>query len=128
MVMTGATALMSGGGPNPGMMGPGVGINPMMDMSGMMGPVGIAMNGGDMGMQMQPGGPMMPMQDGRQMIQEGAGPGMSNGAIEQGGHMMQEGFGPPGPMINMGMGGEKVGALRSRWPGRGMRVSLGERA
>jgi len=130
MVMTGATALMSGGGPNPGMMGPGV----MMDMSGMMGPMGIGMNG-DMGMGMQPGGPMMQVDgrqmmgvDGRGMMQvqdggqgQGGGIGVSGGGVvgvggsgtpEQGGgvgvQMMQDGFGGAGGpgMMGMGMGGD----------------------
>jgi pre-mRNA 3'-end-processing factor FIP1 len=101
MVMTGATAMMSGGGPNPGMMGPGVGMNPMMDMSGMNAMNMMGMNG-DMGMQMQTGGPMM---------QEGPGPVQGSGATpEQGVHMgMQDGFGPGGPgpgMMGMGMGGD----------------------
>jgi pre-mRNA 3'-end-processing factor FIP1 len=46
MVMTGATALMSGAGANPaGMMG--APMNPMMDMSGMMGmdPLGMMAEG-----------------------------------------------------------------------------------
>ncbi|KAF8899254.1 Fip1 motif-domain-containing protein [Infundibulicybe gibba] len=50
MVMTGTSAMMNNAGANGGMMGPGV----MMDMSGMMGPMGMGMNG-DMNM----GGAMM---------------------------------------------------------------------
>ena len=42
MVMTGTNAMLTNGGPNPGMMGPGV----MMDMSGMMNPMAMGMNGG----------------------------------------------------------------------------------
>ncbi|EGO05291.1 hypothetical protein SERLA73DRAFT_174374 [Serpula lacrymans var. lacrymans S7.3] len=109
MVMTGANAMMSGAGPNPNMMGPAVGMNPMMDMSGMgpmnMGPMGMGMNG-DLAMQMQAGGPMM---------QEAPGPGPagpvgSSGTPEQGVQMgMQDGFGGGGPgpgMMGMGMGGD----------------------
>lgn len=92
MVMTGATAMMNGGGANPNMMG---GMNPMMDMSGMGGMMGMGMNG-DMNM----GGPMM---------QEGQGGPVTGGTPEQGGQMgMQEGFGgaPGGGMMGMGMGNE----------------------
>lgn len=96
MVMTGATAMMNGGGPNPNMM---AGMNPMMDMSGMggmnMGPMGMGMNG-DMQMQMQQGGPMMP---------EGQGQGPS----EQAQMAMPDGYaqGPNGQgMMGMNMGGE----------------------
>ena len=102
MVMTGATAMMNNGAPNPNMMG---GINPMMDMSGMggmsMGPMGMGMNG-DMSMQMQQGGPMM---------QEGPvqGPG-TNPTQEQNVQMgMPDGYGSGGPgpgMMSMGMGGD----------------------
>jgi pre-mRNA 3'-end-processing factor FIP1 len=102
MVMTGATAMMNNGAPNPSMMG---GMNPMMDMSGMggmnMGPMGMGMNG-DMSMQMQPSVPMM---------QEG--PGQVPGTVaapEQGVQIgMQDGYGPGGPgpaMMGMGMGGD----------------------
>ncbi|KAH7915681.1 hypothetical protein BJ138DRAFT_1122388 [Hygrophoropsis aurantiaca] len=106
MVMTGANAMMANGGPNPNMMGAGVGMNPMMDMSGMagmnMGPMGMPMNG-DMGMQMQPGGAIM--QDG-----SGAVPVGTNGTPEQGVQMgMQDGYGVGGPgpaMIGMGMGND----------------------
>ena len=123
MVMTGATAMMSAGGPNPGMMGTGVGLNQMMDIAGMMGPMGMPMNG-DMGMQMQPVAPMM---DGRQMgmvegraimgVQEGGpvqGPGGS-GTPEQtvpvgmGGPMIGDNFGGGNPaqaMMGMNMGGD----------------------
>jgi pre-mRNA 3'-end-processing factor FIP1 len=96
MVMTGATAMMSGGGPNPGMMGA---INPMMDMSGMMGSMGMGGMNGDMGMQMQPGGPM---------IHEGStGSGQVVGTSEQMGIPDVMGTGGPGPgMMGMGMGGE----------------------
>ncbi|KAF8079113.1 hypothetical protein FPV67DRAFT_1604394 [Lyophyllum atratum] len=101
MVMTGTTAMMNGGA-NPGMMGGGV----MMDMSGMMGPMGMGM-GGDMGMGM--GGPMMQMQDGGQMQQGGVG--VNSGTPEQvGGNvgMMQDGFNgqAQGDMMNLGMGNE----------------------
>jgi pre-mRNA 3'-end-processing factor FIP1 len=107
MVMTGATTMMSAG-PNP-MMGPGVGMNPMMDMSGMgpmnMGPMGMGMNG-DMQMQMQAGGPMM--QDGP--IPVPGGPAGSNGTPEQAVQMgMPDGFGPGGPgaaMMGMNMGSD----------------------
>lgn len=117
MVMTGATAMMAGGGPNPGMMAPGVGMNPMMhDMSGMgpmgMGPMGMGMNG-DMGMQMPPGGPMM--QDGPGPVPGpggsaiGPGPSVTPEQGMQGQMNMQDGFGPGGPgpgMMGMNMGGE----------------------
>lgn len=99
MVMTGATAMMNGGGPNPNMM---AGMNPMMDMSGMggmnMGPMGMGMNG-DMQMQMQQGGPMMP---------EGQGQG-PNGPSDQVQMAMPDGYnqGPNGQgMMGMNMGGE----------------------
>ena len=96
MVMTSATTMMSGGGPNPGMMG---GMNPMMDMSGMMGTMGMPGMNGEMGMQMQSGGPMM---------HEGnAGPVPVVGAPEQMG--MTDGMGAAGPgpgMMGMGMGGD----------------------
>lgn len=100
MVMTGANAMMNNAGPNANMM-------PMMDMSGMMGPMGMGMNG-DMGM----GGPMMQgmMSDGGQG-QQGVGVGVlpTNATSEQvnGVGMMQDGFnsGASG-MMNMGMGGE----------------------
>jgi pre-mRNA 3'-end-processing factor FIP1 len=104
MVLTGTTAMMNGGGPNAGMMGPGV----MMDISGMMGPMGMGMGMGDMGM----GNPMMQggmMQDGSQVQQGGVGVG--NGTPEQAGAnvaMMQDGFNQQagGGMMNMGMGGD----------------------
>ncbi|GLB43517.1 putative fip1 motif containing protein [Lyophyllum shimeji] len=101
MVMTGTTAMMNGAG-NAGMMGGGV----MMDMAGMMGPMGMGMGmGGDMGMS----GAMMQMQDGAQMQQGGVG--VNAGTPEQvGGNvgMMQDGFNgqAQGEMMNMGMGGE----------------------
>ncbi|KAF8963947.1 hypothetical protein BDZ97DRAFT_1904746 [Flammula alnicola] len=101
MVMTGANAMMNNAGPNPAMMGPGV----MMDMSGMMGPMGI-----DMSM----GNPMMQgmMTDGGQGQQAGVGGVPGTGTPEQvnGVGMMQEGFNPGagGPMMNMAMGGEYV--------------------
>jgi pre-mRNA 3'-end-processing factor FIP1 len=99
MVMTGANAMMNTA--SQGMMGPSVGMNPMMEMPGMgpmnMGPMGMGMNG-DMGMQMQPGGPLMP---------DGPIPGQvpvgQNGTPEQGVQMgIQDGFGPG----MMGMGGD----------------------
>lgn len=94
MVMTGANAMMNNASAN-NMMGPGVGMNPMMDISGMggmnMGPMGMGMNG-DMAMQ----GPMMP--DG--------GP-QGTGTPEQGVQMgMQDGYGGGGQgpaMMGMGM-------------------------
>ncbi|KAJ7508719.1 hypothetical protein B0H11DRAFT_1966432 [Mycena galericulata] len=103
MVMTGTTAMMNGAG-NPAMMNPGM----MMDMSGMMGPMGMGMNG-DMGMNgamMQVDGRgMMGMQDGGQG-QVGNGVG-GNGTPEQhggGAGMMQEGYGGnPAAMMGMGM-------------------------
>ncbi|EIW87151.1 hypothetical protein CONPUDRAFT_161755 [Coniophora puteana RWD-64-598 SS2] len=99
MVMTGANAMMNNASAN-NMMGPGVGMNPMMDMSGMggmnMGPMGMGMNG-DMGMQ----GPMMP---------DGSGGPQGTGTPEQGGQMgMQDGYGGGGPgpgMMGMGMNNE----------------------
>ncbi|KAI9570152.1 hypothetical protein HD554DRAFT_2037513 [Boletus coccyginus] len=103
MVMTGANAMMnSSSGAN--LLGPTVGMNPMMDMSGigaMNMSMGMSMNG-DLGLQMQGGGPMM---------QDGPGPGpvgpvVANGTSEQGVQMgMQDGFGGgPGPgMMGMGM-------------------------
>ncbi|KAG2155706.1 hypothetical protein DEU56DRAFT_768773 [Suillus clintonianus] len=99
MVVTGANAMMNTA--SQGMMGPNVGMNPMMEMPGMgpmnMGPMGMGMNG-DMGMQMQPGGPLM--QDGPV---PGQGPVGQNGTPEQGVQMgMQDGFGPG----MMGMGGD----------------------
>lgn len=109
MVMTGTTAMMNGGGPNAGMMGP------MMDMSGMMGPMGMGMGMGDMGM----GNPMMQggmMQDASQVQQGGVGVGVGigNGTPEQvGGNvaMMQDGFNGQtgGGMMNMAMGGGDYG-------------------
>jgi len=111
--MTGATTMMSNAGPNP-MMGPGVAMNAMMDMSGMgamnpmnMGPMGMGMNG-DMGMQMQPSGTMM--QD--VPLPGPGGPVGPSAPPEHGVQMgMQDGFGPGGPgpvpgMMNMGMGGD----------------------
>ncbi|EDR15306.1 uncharacterized protein LACBIDRAFT_301408 [Laccaria bicolor S238N-H82] len=103
MVMTGATTMMNGAGP--GMMGPGV----MMDMSGMMGPMSMGMNG-DMSM----GGAMMQgmMQDGGQGQQQGVGIIQGSGTPEQGAgavSMMQDGFNAGaavGGMMNMGIGGE----------------------
>ncbi|KAF8167561.1 hypothetical protein B0H34DRAFT_779259 [Crassisporium funariophilum] len=105
MVMTGTTAMMNNAAANSGMMGPGV----MMDMSGMMGPMGMGMNG-DMGMN----GPMMQgmMADGGQAQQSGVGVIPGNGTPEQVGNgvgMMQDGFNPgAGGMMNMGMGNEFV--------------------
>lgn len=116
MVMTGANAMMNQSS-NANMMGANVGMNPMMDMSGM-GPInipmGIGMNG-DLAMQMQAGGPMM---------QEGPGPVVTNGTPEQGVQMgMQDGFGggAPGPgMMGMGMGGD-YGMQQEQGPmGQGM--------
>lgn len=99
MVVTGANAMMNTA--SQGMMGPSVGMNPMMEMPGMgpmnMGPMGMGMNG-DMGMQMQPGGPLIP--DGPV---PGQGPVGQSGTPEQGVQMgMQDGFGPG----MMGMGGD----------------------
>lgn len=100
MVMTGANAMMNGAA-NTGMMGPGV----MMDMSGMMGPMGMGM---DMGM----GGGMMQMQtDGTGQMQQG----VTNGTPEQGaqgnvavGMIQDAGFNgqQQGDMMGMGMGNE----------------------
>lgn len=114
MVMTGATAMMNNGGPNPGMM-------PMMDMT-MMGPMGMGMGmNSDMGM----GGQMMPV-DGRAMMQDnqvqqsGVGMSMGNGTPEQqvgnGIGMMQDNFnnqGNPG-MMGLSISGDfglQVGSL-----------------
>jgi pre-mRNA 3'-end-processing factor FIP1 len=120
MVMTGANAMMNGSS-NTTMMGPNVGMNPLMDMSGMGAmnmPMGLGMNG-DLGMQMQAGGPMM---------QEVPGPGpmgpvVTNGTPEQGVQMgMQDGFGGgPGPgMMGLGMGGD-YGMQQEQVPmGQGM--------
>ena len=93
MVMTGATAMMNGGGANPNMMG---GMNPMMDMSGMGGMMGMGMNG-DMNM----GGPIM--QDGQ------GGPGTGSTPEQSGQMSLQEGFGggaPGGGMMTIGIGSE----------------------
>jgi pre-mRNA 3'-end-processing factor FIP1 len=108
MVMTGATTMMPTAGPN-AMMGAGVGMNPMMDLSGMntmnamnMGAMGLGMNG-EMGMQMQPGGSMM--QD--VPLPGAGGTGIPSGTPEQGVQMgMSDGFGAagPGPSGMMGMG------------------------
>jgi pre-mRNA 3'-end-processing factor FIP1 len=101
MVMTGATTMMSGGGPN-AMMGAAVGMNPMMDMTGManmnpmaIGPMGMGMSG-DMGMQMM-----------QEVPHSGAGgPGGSTSTPEQGAQMaMPDGFNGGGQM-GMGMGNE----------------------
>ncbi|KAH0837922.1 hypothetical protein J3R83DRAFT_6154 [Lanmaoa asiatica] len=103
MVMTGANAMMNSSS-SANMMGPNVGMNPMLDMSGMGAmnmSMGMGMNG-DLGLQMQGGGPMM---------QDGPGPGpvgpvVTNGTPEQSVQMsMQDGFGGgPGPgMMGMGM-------------------------
>ncbi|KAI5998051.1 hypothetical protein EDD15DRAFT_2243261 [Pisolithus albus] len=116
MVMTGANAMMNQSS-NANMMGANVGMNPMMDMSGM-GPINIPMGmgmNGDLAMQMQAGGPMM---------QEGPGPVVTNGTPEQGVQMgMQDGFGggAPGPgMMGMGMGGD-YGMQQEQGPmGQGM--------
>lgn len=115
MVMTGTTAMMNGGGPNPGMMGPGV----MMDMS-MMGPMGMGMNG-DMGMSNAMMQGMMQVPDGNQGQQ---GVNVGNGTPEHAGGgvgMMQDGFhGGPGAggMMNMSMGndfGMQVRVPRLSW-------------
>lgn len=104
MVMTGANAMMNSNS-SASMMGPNVGMNPMMDMSGigaMNMSLGLGMNG-DLGLQMQGGGPMM---------QDGPGPGpvgpvVANGTSEQGVQLsLQDGFGggPGGPgMMGLGM-------------------------
>jgi len=121
MVMTGANAMMnSNSGAN--MMGPNVGMNPMMDMSGigaMNMSLGLGMNG-DLGLQLQGGGPMM---------QDGPGPGpvgpvVANGTSEQGVQLsMQDGFGggPGGPgMMGMGMNAD-YGMQQEQGPlGQGM--------
>ncbi|KAJ6601441.1 hypothetical protein DFH09DRAFT_1127852 [Mycena vulgaris] len=90
MVMTGTTAMMNGAA-NPAMMGQGM----MMDMSGMMGPMGMNMNG-DMGMS----GPMM--QGGMMGMQDGGQGQVGNGTPEQHG-AMQDGFGGNPGMMGMGM-------------------------
>ncbi|KAI6154009.1 hypothetical protein BKA82DRAFT_4096438 [Pisolithus tinctorius] len=116
MVMTGANAMMNQSS-SANLMGPNVGINPMMDMSGMGAmniPMGMGING-DLAMQMQAGGPMM---------QDGPGPVVTNGTPEQGVQMgMQDGFGggAPGPgMMGMGMGGD-YGMQQEQGPmGQGM--------
>ncbi|KAF8433508.1 hypothetical protein L210DRAFT_3486116 [Boletus edulis BED1] len=120
MVMTGANAMMNSS-PSATMMGPSVGMNPMMDMSGMGAmnmSMGMGMNG-DLGLQMQGGGPMM---------QEGPGPGpvgpvVANGTSEPGVQMgMQDGFGGgPGPgMMGMGMNAD-YGMQQEQGPmGQGM--------
>jgi hypothetical protein len=93
--------MMSGGGPN-AMMGAAVGMNPMMDMSGManmnpmaIGPMGMGMSG-DMGMQMM-----------QEVPHSGAGgPGGSTSTPEQAAQMaMPDGFNGGGQM-GMGMGNE----------------------
>ena len=118
MVMTGTTAMMNGAAANPGMMAPGV----MMDMSGMMGPMGMGMGmAGDMGM----GGGMMQV-DGRGMMPDGAqvqqgGVGIGSGTPEQVGanvSMVQDGYNSGAAqagMMNMGIGGGDFGIqVRSR--------------
>jgi pre-mRNA 3'-end-processing factor FIP1 len=112
MVMTGATTMMSGGGPNT-MMGPAVGMNSLMDMNAMntmnamnMGAMGLGMNG-EMAMQMQPSGPMM--QD--VPLPGPGGPGGPSGTAEQNIQMgMSDGFNTGGPgaggMMGMGMAGD----------------------
>ncbi|KAH7886224.1 hypothetical protein F5I97DRAFT_1878579 [Phlebopus sp. FC_14] len=123
MVMTGANAMMNNSA-NANMMGANVGMNPMMDMSGMGAmnmPMGLGMNG-DLSMQMQAGGPMM---------QDGPGPGpvgpVANGTPEQGVQMgMQDGFGGGGPgpgMMGMGMGGD-YGMQEQASMGQGMYPSM----
>ena len=103
MVMTGANAMMNGTS-SATMMGPNVGMNPMMDMSGMGAmnmSMGMGMNG-DLGLQMQGGGPMMQDVPGPGPV----GPVVANGTSEQGVQMgMQDGYGGgPGPgMMAMGM-------------------------
>lgn len=117
MVMTGTTAMMNGGGANPGIMAPGV----MMDMSGMMPmPMGMGMNG-DMGMN----APMMPV-DGRGMMMSDGGPGpggavISNGTPEHGPvgvGMIPDGYGggPTGGMMNMGINGEFAMQVQHAFP------------
>lgn len=98
MVMTGANAMMNQATANPGMM-PGV----MMDMSGMMGAMGMGMNG-DMGMANGMMQGMLP--DNTQGQQAGVGVVPTNGTPEQvnGVGMMQEGFNPNA--MNMNVGGE----------------------
>ncbi|KIL71413.1 hypothetical protein M378DRAFT_93920 [Amanita muscaria Koide BX008] len=103
MVMTGMTALMNAGGPGPGMMGPGM----MMDMSNMLGPMGMGMGmNGDMTM----GNAMMQMQESAQQgVNVGVGATSTPEQVGSAVGMMQDGFsGAPGPngMMNMGMGGE----------------------
>ncbi|KAG7452105.1 Fip1-domain-containing protein [Guyanagaster necrorhizus] len=92
MVMTGTNAMLSNGGPNPGMMGPGV----MMDMSGMMNPMAMSMNG-DMSMMPVDGRAMGMMPDGTPT--QGVPVVGTNGTPEPGVAMMQEGYGGPGMMM-----------------------------
>ncbi|KAF8845989.1 Fip1-domain-containing protein [Paxillus ammoniavirescens] len=120
MVMTGANAMMNGSS-NTTMLGPNVGMNPMMDMAGMGAmnmSMGLGMNG-DLGMQMQAGGPMMQEGPGSGPV----GPVVTNGTPEHGVQMgMQDGFGGgPGPgMMGMGMGGD-YGMQQEQGPmGQGM--------
>lgn len=106
MVMTGANAMMNNNS-SANMMGPNVGMNPMMDMSGMGAmnmSLGMGMNG-DMSLQMQGGGPMMQDGPGPSPV----GPVVANGTSEQSVQMgMQDGYGGgPGPgMMGMGMNAE----------------------
>lgn len=92
MVMTGTNAMLTNGGPNPGMMGPGV----MMDMSGMMNPMAMGMNG-DMSMMPVDGRAMGMMPDGTPT--QGVPVVGANGTPEPGVAMMQEGYGGPGMMM-----------------------------
>ncbi|KAK0455870.1 hypothetical protein EV421DRAFT_6741 [Armillaria borealis] len=92
MVMTGTNAMLTNGGPNPGMMGPGV----MMDMSGMMNPMAMGMNG-DMSMMPVDGRAMGMMPDGTPT--QGVPVVGANGTPEPGVAMMQEGYGGPGIMM-----------------------------
>ena len=109
MVMTGASAMMNNAA-NPGIMAPGV----MMEMSGMMGPMGMGMNG-DIAAAI--GGPMMQgmMTDGSGQGGQpgGVGPGGGTGAGQEQVSMMQDGgFNPAtaagSGMLNIGMGGDFV--------------------
>jgi pre-mRNA 3'-end-processing factor FIP1 len=124
MVMTGANAMMNGTS-SATMMGPNVGMNPMMDMSGMGAmnmSMGMGMNG-DLGLQMQGGGPMMQDVPGPGPV----GPVVANGTSEQGVQMgMQDGYGGgPGPgMMAMGMNAD-YGMQQEQGPmGQGMYAGM----
>lgn len=120
MVMTGTTAMMNSGGA-PAMMAP------MMDMSGMMGPMAMGMTG-DMGM----GGPMMQVDgrgmmgvDGRGMIQVPDGTQGQSGPVgvgPAGNGTPEQGVGPG--MIQDGYGGGTGGGMMGMGMDYGMQVSV----